>query len=217
MYTITLADGRRLTGLSKNGDNFVSAEKIDETILKGNLSVMTVSDGERDTIYHNAELVQQQEWADGTWYLAFREQTPQEREMAALNKAAGIAFVVLAEQEAIDPVTAAEHISLFSKWVSGVGYTVGNIRQYGEKLYRCLQAHVSQADWTPDTVPALWKEIADPSAEWPIWSQPICAQDAYQMGDKVLHDGKQWLSLVDSNVWAPGAAGTEELWREAQD
>ncbi len=86
-YTITLADGRKLTDLGKNGDNFVSPEKVDETIFKNNLSVMTVFDGETETVYHNVELIQQQEWADGSWYLAFREQTAQERAMAALNKA----------------------------------------------------------------------------------------------------------------------------------
>lgn len=86
-YTITLADGRKLTGLGKNGDNFVSPEKVDETIFKDNLSVMTVSDGETETIYHNVELIQQQKWADGSWYLAFREQTAQEQAMAALHKA----------------------------------------------------------------------------------------------------------------------------------
>lgn len=86
-YTITLADERKLTGLGKNGDNFVSAERVDEGVFKDNLSVMTVSNGGTETVYHNAELIQQQEWADGSWYLAFREQSPQERAMAALNKA----------------------------------------------------------------------------------------------------------------------------------
>lgn len=81
-YTITLADGRKLTGLDKNGDNFVSAERVDEAIFKDNLSVMTVSDGETETVYHHVELIQQQKWMDGTYYLAFRERTAQERAMA---------------------------------------------------------------------------------------------------------------------------------------
>ena len=50
-YTITLADGRELTGLLKNGDNFVSSEKVDENIFKDNLSVMAVSDGETEEIF----------------------------------------------------------------------------------------------------------------------------------------------------------------------
>ena len=46
---------------------------MDESIFKNNLSTMKVSDGETEVEYHNVELIQQQEWADGTWYLVFRE------------------------------------------------------------------------------------------------------------------------------------------------
>lgn len=83
-YTITLADGRKLTGLSKNGDNFVSSEKVNETIFKDNLSTMKVSDGETEETFENMVFIQQMEWADGTFYLAFREQTPQEKMLAAI-------------------------------------------------------------------------------------------------------------------------------------
>lgn len=83
-YTITLADGRKLTGLSKNGDNFVSSEKVDETIFKDNLSTMKVSDGETEETFENMVFIQQMEWADGMFYLAFREQTPQEKMLAAI-------------------------------------------------------------------------------------------------------------------------------------
>ena len=84
-YTITLADGRKLTGLSKNGDNFVSKEKVDETMFKDNLSTMTVSDGENTESFKDMVFIQQMEWADGTFYLAFREQTPQEKIVAAIT------------------------------------------------------------------------------------------------------------------------------------
>ena len=86
-YTITLADGRKLTSLSKNGDNFVSTEKVDENIFKNKLSTMTVSDGETETVLHDVELIQQMEWADGTWYLAFREITEQEKSLTDLQLA----------------------------------------------------------------------------------------------------------------------------------
>lgn len=85
-YTITLADGRKLTGLSKNGDNFVSAEKVDESIFEDNLATMTVSDGETEETFKNMVFIQQMEWVDGTFYLAFRERTQAEilwDEMAA--------------------------------------------------------------------------------------------------------------------------------------
>lgn len=85
LYTITLADGRKLTELSKNGDNFVSTEKVDETMFKDNLSTMTVSDGETTETFKDMVFIQQMEWADGTFYLAFREQNPQEKILAAIN------------------------------------------------------------------------------------------------------------------------------------
>lgn len=77
-YTITLADGRKLTGLGKNGDNFVSTEKVDESLFKDNLATMTVSDGETEEVFKNMVFVQQMKWADGTYYLAFRERTQTE-------------------------------------------------------------------------------------------------------------------------------------------
>lgn len=76
-YTITLADGQKITGLTKNGDNFVSKTQVDESIFDGNLSTMTVSDGESEQVLNNVELIQQVEYKDG-WYLAFRELTAQE-------------------------------------------------------------------------------------------------------------------------------------------
>jgi hypothetical protein len=32
--------------------------------------------------------------------------------------------------------------------------------------------------------------------------------------DKVVHNDKVWKSLIDNNVWEPGAIGTESLWVE---
>ena len=96
------------------------------------------------------------------------------------------------------------------EWEAGVSYAVGNIRRYDGQLYRCVQAHTSQADWTPDTAVSLWVRIADPADEWPEWSQPVGAHDAYQTGDKVSHGGQHWVSTVDGNVWEPGVYGWEK-------
>ena len=83
-YTLTLADGREIKNLIKNGDNFVSKTQIDESIFAGNLGTMTVSDGETTTEYNNVVLVQQVEYSDG-WYLNFRELSPQEVRDIALD------------------------------------------------------------------------------------------------------------------------------------
>lgn len=79
----------------------------------------------------------------------------------------GITFVTMAEAGSIDPVTAAEHADLFSEWAYPVAYTVGQIRRYKEVLYKCVQAHTSQADWTPDTASSLWSKPATPLKSGP--------------------------------------------------
>ena len=120
-----------------------------------------------------------------------------------------IVFVILAESGAIDEVTATEHSEIFAPWEPDVDYMAGQLRTYGEdgKLYKCIQAHKSQADWTPDVAVSLWVVAGDPAEEWPAWSQPIGAQDAYMSGDKVSHRDKHWISSVDANVWEPGVYG----------
>ena len=43
------------------------------------------------------------------------------------------------------------------EWKVGEAVKVGDRRYYNGVWYTCLQAHTTQADWTPDVVPALWK------------------------------------------------------------
>ena len=124
--------------------------------------------------------------------------------------AAAIAFVVLAEGGQIDAVTASEQSLLFAEWEPGIAYTAGQLRRYGDTLYRYVQGHTSQADWTPPATPALWAVTSDPAEEWPEWSQPLGAHDAYKTGDKVSHNGKHWTSTVYGNVWEPGVYGWTE-------
>ena len=124
-----------------------------------------------------------------------------------------IAFVVLAESGAIDEITATEHIDVFAEWEPNVKYDIGAMRTDADALYKCVQAHTSQADWRPSTTPALWAKVGDPADEWPEWSRPIGAHDAYAAGDKVSHNDKHWISNVDTNVWEPGVYG----WNEAEE
>lgn len=126
------------------------------------------------------------------------------------NEAASIAFVTLAEAGSIDDVTAGEHMDVFSPWASAVSYKTGNLRTYNGKLYRCVQAHTSQDDWTPDAATSLWALTSDPAEEWPAWSQPVGATDAYAKDSKVTHNNKRWISDVDANVWEPGVYGWTE-------
>ncbi len=130
------------------------------------------------------------------------------REQITGNDLVGsIVFVRLAETGTLDDVTATEHAELFVAWTQEGKYVQGDIRRYADKLYRCAQAHTGQADWTPDKTPALWTKIGDPAEEWPQWSQPIGAHDAYDLGAKVSHGGKHWTSTAVGNVWEPGVHG----------
>ena len=42
-------------------------------------------------------------------------------------------------------------------WAPNTPYSAGEDVEYGGKVYQCVQAHTSQASWTPDAVAALWE------------------------------------------------------------
>lgn len=101
-------------------------------------------------------------------------------------------------------------IDAFPAWQVGKAYEVGTRVRYNSLLYKCIQAHTSQADWTPDTAVSLWVRVGEPG-EIPEWVQPTGAHDAYAKGDKVRHNGKTWISDEKDNVWEPGVYGWTEL------
>lgn len=130
--------------------------------------------------------------------------TPQEkaRQLRPLIEKAAIS---------LDDADALEAVELFKAWYSGIAYLADERVQYNGKLYRCVQAHTSQADWEPDRTPALWTEVAKPG-EIPVWKQPTGSQDAYMTGDLVRYpdaDGPVYRCTMDYNVYAPDVTGWE--------
>lgn len=104
--------------------------------------------------------------------------------------------------------TALEVVDIFPRWTVGKTYIVGERVRFAGELYKCLLPHTSQSTWTPDTAYSLWGPVR---VGIPDWVQPTGSTDAYNKGDKVKHNGKTWVSDVDSNVWEPGVYGwTEE-------
>ena len=105
---------------------------------------------------------------------------------------------------------ALQAVELFPQWATGHAYAVDERLQYKNVLYRVVQAHTSQADWTPDKTPALFVVVS--LDEWPEFVQPTGAHDAYKKGDKVTFNGKHYISLIDANVYSPAAypAGWKE-------
>ena len=109
----------------------------------------------------------------------------------------------------LDDETALTGVELFPEWDSDSHqYTLGDRIKYKNILYKCVQAHTSQISWEPDLTPALWVVVT--IEEWPEWVQPIGAQDAYMVGDKVSHNELHWVSIADNNVWEPGVYGWEQ-------
>ena len=109
----------------------------------------------------------------------------------------------------LDDDEALNGIELFPVWRDSADYAVGDRIRYNSILYKCIQSHKSQIDWTPDITKALWTEVS--VDEFPAWKQPLGAQDAYRIGDKVSHKEKHWISILDYNVYEPSIYGWDEL------
>jgi hypothetical protein len=123
-------------------------------------------------------------------------------------------FMQMSVQAAnLDDEKAMEVADLYPAWKSMKSYAVDEIIKYGvnadgeTQLYKVIQAHTSQDDWTPDTTPSLFKKIGFTGDGVAIWTQPLGATDAYMKGDVVSYEGSLWTSDVDSNVWQPGVYG----------
>lgn len=116
----------------------------------------------------------------------------------------------LTDEEALEIAT------VYSTWEAGKAYKADALFTYGAnavgdpQLYRVIQAHTSQADWTPDLTASLYKAIGLDDAGYPVWSQPTGAHDAYNTGDIVNYDGVLYVSLIDGNTTVPGT--DERYW-----
>ena len=125
------------------------------------------------------------------------------------GKAKQLRALIEALSASLSDETALTGVELFPPWSVGKSYATGDRLQYEGTLYKCVQGHTSQADWTPPATPALWTAVS--IDEYPAWVQPTGAHDAYSKGDKVTHSGKRWTSDVDNNTWEPGVYGWTEV------
>ena len=99
---------------------------------------------------------------------------------------------------------------------NGVAYAVGKRVMYKGVLYKVIQAHTSQADWTPDAAPSLFAKVINETVDGsiPEFVQPD-STNPYMKGDKVKFNGKVYESLIDNNVWSPEA--NPSGWKEITD
>lgn len=136
---------------------------------------------------------------------AFLQRLPAERARTrALQRSLAASIPTNAVLEDIEDLAAA-----FPRWEDNVGRQVhpGEFYTYdGTDVYRVVQGHVTQADWSPPLAPALFLHLppAGPSG-CPPFVQPTGAHDAYAIGDCVEFEGANYVSLIDANTYSPSA------------
>ena len=93
-------------------------------------------------------------------------------------------------------------------WSIGVYLSRGSQVVYQYVIYNVIQSHTTQGDWTPDISTSLFRRapVVISGENYPRWSQPIDAEDAYVQGEKVTHNGEDWQSDINANVWEPGVS-----------
>ena len=64
----------------------------------------------------------------------------------------------------VDDNTALRMLTFYPEWASDTDYTAGYKVQRNGKLWRCIQAHTSQAGWEPENAASLWTEICESHA-----------------------------------------------------
>lgn len=120
-----------------------------------------------------------------------------------LRKALQIFAASLTDKQAM------EVAAVYDPWKEGKTYATGDFLTYGvngvgdPQLYKVAQAHTAQADWKPDTTPALYTPIGLDESGYPVWAQPTGAHDAYNKGDVVNYNGDLYESLIDGNTYSP--------------
>ena len=136
---------------------------------------------------------------------AFLQRLPAERARTrALQRSLAASIPTNAVLEDIEDLAAA-----FPRWEDNVGRQVhpGEFYTYeGTDVYRVVQGHVTQSDWAPPLIPALFLYLppAGPSG-CPPFVQPTGAHDAYAIGDCVEFEGANYVSLIDANTYSPSA------------
>ncbi len=104
---------------------------------------------------------------------------------------------------------AMEVATVFPVYEVGKSYKVNEMFTYGTnevgdpQLYRVVSDHISQADWTPNSTPALYTPIGLTEEGYPVWSKPTGGHDAYNIGDVVDYNGTLYKSLIDGNAYSP--------------
>lgn len=92
IYKVTLADGTEITGLTLNGNNFISRNPIDRNIFTDNLSPVIISEGNTEEIHDSMDLIHLTTMGNETWF-ALRDLTASE--LAAIKTRSDIDYIAM--------------------------------------------------------------------------------------------------------------------------
>ena len=98
----------------------------------------------------------------------------------------------------VDNNTALRMVAFYPEWAENTEYTAEYKVQRNGKLWRCIQAHTSQAGWEPENAASLWTEICESHAgtlEDPI---PYSGNMALESGKYYMQDGKVYRCTRDT-------------------
>lgn len=193
-------------------------------VLAGGNVILT-SDGSGKVIQENPPLETPEGYKAKYQWVETESQIVQSWSLCPIEGTAEEAALKLSKLQAqsLPDDYALEVSALFDEWYPGRECIVGERLRYKGVLYKVIQGHVAQADWTPDAAPSLFAKVPpgqegnEPEEGYGEWVQPD-STNGYSMGDRVMHNGKIWESTFDgANVWEPGAQGTEALWKDVTD
>ena len=98
----------------------------------------------------------------------------------------------------VDDNTALRMLTFYPEWASDTDYTAGYKVQRGGKLWRCIQAHTSQAGWEPENAASLWTEICESHSGTPEDPIPYNGNMALESGKYYMQNSKIYRCTRDT-------------------
>lgn len=136
--------------------------------------------------------------------------------MSIIEKARKLRSFIEDAVQSLSVEQSLEAVELYPEWEIDKYYEIGYRLRFNGELYEVITAHNSQSSWQPDVSPSLFKKVLIENDNIiPEWQQPD-STNGYKKDDKVIHNEKIWISLVDNNIWEPGVVGTLTLWAEVK-
>ena len=98
----------------------------------------------------------------------------------------------------VDDNTALRMTTFYPEWAENTEYTIGYKVQRSGRLWRCLQAHTSQAGWEPENAASLWTEICETHSGTPEDPIPYNGNMALESGKYYSQNSKIYRCTRDT-------------------